>query len=175
MARHNIGVAIGIPEPFSSQLQDARERYGDPNAADIPPHLTLLPPTMVDALQLPVVEQHLRKVAAAAPRFRLHLRGSGTFRPVSPVVFVPVVEGEEPSRHLERAVRGGPIRRQLKFPYHPHVTIAHDVRAELLDRAFTEMATFSAAFDVASFQLFEQRSGVWRPLEEYAFPEPAEG
>jgi 2'-5' RNA ligase len=176
MRRHNIGVAIGIPEPHKSLLQDARERHGDPNAADIPPHLTLLPPTLVDALQLPLVEQHLRKVAARSAPFCLHLRGTGTFRPISPVVFVPVIEGEEDCRTLERAVRGtGPIRRQLTFPYHPHVTIAHDVRDALLDRAYDDLAAFDAKFEVGSFQLFEQRDSVWRPLEEYAFPVPAEG
>jgi 2'-5' RNA ligase len=175
MGRHNIGVAIGIPEPYKSQLQDARERHGDPNASDIPPHLTLLPPTVMDSLQMPLVEQHLKNVAHAATRFSLKLRGTGTFRPVSPVVFVPVVEGEAECRALEEQVRGGPIKRQLKFPYHPHVTIAHDVRAELLDRAFTSMASYEVDFPVESFQLFEQRSGVWRPLQEFWFPEAAEG
>jgi len=169
MSRRNIGVAIGIPEPYKTQLQDARERYGDPNAADVPPHVTLLPPTLIDGLQLPIVEQHLRKVAAARSPFELHLSGTGTFRPVSPVVFVTVAEGAGDCEEIERAVRGGPMRRQIRFPYHPHVTIAHDVRAELLDRAFTEMAGFGARFPVASFQLFEKVQDVWRPLEEYAF------
>ena len=169
MARHNIGVAIGIPEPFKSDLQDARERFGDPNAADIPPHVTLLPPTLVEGLQLPIVEQHLRKVAAARQPFSLHLRGTGTFRPVSPVVFVTVVAGGGDCEELEKAVRGGPVRRHVKFPYHPHVTVAHDVRPELLDRAFSEMAAFDAEFAVSSLQLFEKANDVWRPLEEYAF------
>ncbi|MDQ1703287.1 MAG: hypothetical protein QOF57_2539, partial [Frankiaceae bacterium] len=79
MARHNIGVAIGIPDPFKTQLQEARERYGDPNASDVPPHVTLLPPTLVEGLQLPIVEQHLRKVALARAPFDLLLRGTGTF------------------------------------------------------------------------------------------------
>ena len=169
MARHNIGVAIGIPEPYKSQLQDARERYGDPNSSDIPPHVTLLPPTMVEGLQMPIVEQHLRKVAASRRPFWLHLRGTGTFRPVSPVVFVTVAEGVGDCEEIEREVRGGPMRRQLKFPYHPHVTVAHDVRAELLDRAFSEMAVFDTAFEVAGFQLFEKTQDVWRPMEEYPF------
>ena len=167
MSRHNIGVAIGIPEPYKTQLQEARERYGDPNAADVPPHVTLLPPTTVDGLQLPLVEQHLRRVAAKQPSFSLHLRGTGTFRPVSPVVFVMVADGGSSCEQLEKSVRGGPLRRELKFPYHPHVTIAHDVRNALLERAFVEMATFEATFPVEGFQLFEQTNGVWRPLEDY--------
>jgi 2'-5' RNA ligase len=39
------------------------------------------------------VEEHLRKVALAEQPFELHLRGTGTFRPVSPVVFVQLAQG----------------------------------------------------------------------------------
>ena len=41
------GVAVTIPEPWSATLQRAREDFGDPMAAAIPPHVTLLPPTAV--------------------------------------------------------------------------------------------------------------------------------
>ncbi|MCU1592676.1 MAG: putative secreted protein, partial [Frankiales bacterium] len=37
MATRDIGVAIGIPEPYTSELQGWRERLGDPNASGIPP------------------------------------------------------------------------------------------------------------------------------------------
>ena len=33
-------------------------------------------------------------------------------------------------------MRSGPLERELKFPYHPHVTVAHDLPEEALDRAF---------------------------------------
>ena len=36
MARRDFGVAIGLPEPFTSELQEWRERLGDPNAAGHP-------------------------------------------------------------------------------------------------------------------------------------------
>ena len=45
MTRREFGVAIGLPEPIHSELQGWREKLGDPNAAAIPPHITLLPPT----------------------------------------------------------------------------------------------------------------------------------
>ena len=93
MARRDIGVAIGIPEPCTSELQGWRERLGDPNAADIPPHVTLLPPTTLTTDDLHAVEEHLREAAAGVEPFVMHLRGSGTFRPVSPVVFVTLAQG----------------------------------------------------------------------------------
>ena len=107
MRTRDIGVAIGIPEPYTAELQGWRERLGDPNAADIPPHVTLLPPTALHTEDLFAVEEHLRYVAEHSEPFVMHLRGSGTFRPVSPVVFVTLAQGISECELLERGVRSG--------------------------------------------------------------------
>ena len=170
MARRDFGVAIGLPEPFTSELQTWREHLGDPNAAGIPPHVTLLPPTALREEALVEVEEHLRLVAAQEEPFEMVLRGSATFRPVSPVVFVPVVKGLANCERLEVQVRSGPLERELKFPYHPHVTVAHDLPVDALDRAFDGLARYEATFTVWGFTLFEQdRHGVWRPQRDFAF------
>jgi len=170
MARRDIGVAIGLPEPYTSELQSWRERLGDPNAADIPPHVTLLPPTAVRTDDLHEVEDHLRQIAETSEPFMMHLRGSGTFRPISPVVFVPLVQGIGECERLELAVRSGPLLREVKFPYHPHVTVAHEVADPLLDKAFDELATYDARFRVWGFSLFEKGvDEVWRPQRDFAF------
>ena len=170
MARRDIGVAIGLPEPWTSELQGWRERLGDPKAADVPPHVTLLPPTAVPDAALEQVEDHLRAVAADEQAFSMTLRGSATFRPVSPVVFVSVVKGLADCERIEAKVRSGPLHRQLRFPYHPHVTVAHDLCEDALDRAFDELAHYEATFGVWGFTLFEQdRRGVWRPQRDFPF------
>jgi 2'-5' RNA ligase len=97
----DIGVAIGIPEPYGRELQGWREQLGDPNAKRIVPHVTLLPPTPVDPQTLPAIEEHLRSVAADELAFEIRLRGSATFLPVSPVVFVPLVQGISECERLE--------------------------------------------------------------------------
>ncbi|MDQ3502968.1 MAG: 2'-5' RNA ligase family protein, partial [Actinomycetota bacterium] len=107
MARRDFGVAVGIPEPWTSELQSWRERLGDPNAAGIPPHITLLPPTALSEDALHEVEEHLRVVAAGERPFELHLQGSGTFRPVSPVVFVPLAQGTTDCARVQTKVRTG--------------------------------------------------------------------
>jgi len=164
-----IGVSIEVPEPFGSRLQQARGAFGDPWAPLIPPHITLLGPTVVEPAEMPVVHEHLTKVAASHDPFTVHLRGTGTFRPVSDVVFVQVVQGISECEQLEKAVRSGPLAQELRFNYHPHVTVAHDVPAEALDRAFDELASFEAVFPVPSIQVFEHGDdGVWRPAT--AFP-----
>jgi 2'-5' RNA ligase len=170
MARREFGVAIGLPEPIHSELQAWRERLGDPNAESIPPHITLLPPTALSAAALADVEEHLRVVAAGEEPFDVHLRGSSTFRPVSPVVFVPLAVGISGCERVEGKVRAGPLARPLSFPYHPHVTVAHDLGEEMLDRAFAELASYDARFRVWGFTLFEQgRDEVWRPQRDFPF------
>jgi 2'-5' RNA ligase len=177
----SIGVAIGLPEPFNSELQRWRERLGDPNAARIPPHVTLLPPTDVPSDSLPAIEKHLLNVAINEQDFDIRLRGSATFRPVSPVVFVPLVQGISECEQLEADVRSGPLYRDIHFPYHPHVTVAHDLPADALDGAFGALARYEADFRVHGFSLFEQDAdGTWRPQRDFVFgggglPGPEEG
>ena len=176
MAGREIGVAIGIPEPYMSELQTWRERLGDPNAEDIPPHITLLPPMILGPADLSEVENHLRVIAAREQPFPLHLRGSGTFRPISPVVFVTLVRGVSDCARLEAQVRSGPLAREAAFPYHPHVTVAHDVGEPLLDRATEMLASYDAQFSVWGFTLFERGDdAVWRPQRDFPFGQALPG
>src|SRR3954454_9983225 len=131
MAKRTIGVSIAIPEPYGSELQGRRAGFGDPLADAIPTHVTLLPPTEVADEAMAEVEEHLRAVAAAEHPFDIHLRSTGTFRPTSPVVFVQVARGIPECERIEEAVRSGQLARDLPFPYHPHVTPAHHLRAEM--------------------------------------------
>ena len=65
------------------------------------------------------------------------IAGTGTFRPVSPVVYINVEEGFDSCVDLHEKLQTGPLQRDLPFSYHPHVTIAHDVAPESLDEAET--------------------------------------
>jgi 2'-5' RNA ligase len=165
-----IGVAIGIPEPYGAELQRWRERLGDPNAARIVPHITLLPPTVVGSGALPEIEEHLRRVAARFRSFQIRLRGSATFLPVSSVVFVPLVQGIAECEQIEAQVRSGPLTRPTEYSYHPHVTVAHDLPDDALYRAWTELTSFDASFEVWGFSLFEQGPDLhWRPQRDFSF------
>jgi 2'-5' RNA ligase len=163
-----IGVAIPIPEPWATQLQDYRTSVGDLTAEQIPTHITLIPPVEVADGHLGVVEEHLQGAARSVDGFDIHLRGTGTFRPVSPVVFVTVAEGISSCEVLAGAVRSGPLEVDLHFPYHPHVTVAHHLDDDALDRAFGELADFECRFTVESFCLYvhDDEAG-WQPTRYF--------
>jgi 2'-5' RNA ligase len=165
-----IGVALEIPEPWASYLQASREGFGDEQARAIPTHVTLLPPTPVAPAQMAEVTTHLEAVAGRLRSFEVLLEGTDTFRPVSPVVFVRVARGGGGCDAVQRAVRTGPLRRELTFPFHPHVTVAHHLDDDALDRAAKELSEFSARFTVAAFVLYEHGAdGVWRPRRQFRF------
>lgn len=164
-----VGVSIPIPAPFGPALQARRASYGDPLARDTPAHITLLGPTQVVSADLPDLERHLGTAARDVQPFVVVLRGTGTFRPLSDVVFVQVARGISGCEQLEQGIRKGSWGRELAFPYHPHVTVAHDVSEAALDRAFDELADYVATFEVASFQFYVQDgSGAWTPVHEFS-------
>lgn len=163
-----IGVSLAVPEPWGSRLQQFRVANGDTQGATIPTHVTLVPPVEVGTPRLSDVEQHLEQVAAARPAYRMHLRGSGTFRPVSPVVFVNLVEGISQTEQLATECRRGPLALELDFPYHPHVTVAHLDDDVLLDRAFEELGAFDCAFTVEAFHLYVHHADLgWKATRDY--------
>ncbi|MCB0907758.1 MAG: 2'-5' RNA ligase family protein [Nocardioidaceae bacterium] len=164
-----IGVALAIPEPWGRQLQDYRVSVGDDSAVGIPSHVTLMPPVETTTEELAEVRGHLADVAASFASFQVRLRGTGTFRPISPVVFVMVAEGISACEQLASQIREGPLDIDLQFPYHPHVTVAHHLDDEVLDRAFSDLADFECVFRAGAFHLYEhdERFG-WRPTTEFA-------
>ena len=170
--RSILGVAISVPEPHATVLTGWRRAVGDPQADLIWPHITLLPPTPVESRHLDQVEKHLAHAAAEATPFAMHLAGTGTFRPVSPVVFIQVARGVADCEVLEKTIRTGPLDRDLDFPYHPHVTVAHDVSADDLDWAYDGLSGFVARFWVDRFTLYERAAGAaWRRRRDFELGE----
>ena len=104
----------------------------------------------------------------------MHLRGTATFRPVSPVVFVQVVEGSTGCEALERSVRSGVLDRRscgsTTTRTSPSRTRCPD---EQLDAAFAGLADFDASFVVDSFHSYAHGDdGVWRPARDFTLTGP---
>jgi 2'-5' RNA ligase len=165
-----IGVVVDIPEPYREFLRSSRADFGDPLATAIPPHVTLLPPTDVAPGIDRAINDHLAAVTSVTAPFRITLNGTGSFRPVSPVVFVRVEEGGPQCDELQQLVRTGPLTRPLQFEYHPHVTVAHHLSDEALDHAQKSLADYRADFAVNGLGLYEHgRDGVWRLRRRFTF------
>jgi 2'-5' RNA ligase len=170
--QRTVGVAIGIPQPWGAELDAHRAWTGDPAAPMIPAHVTLLGPTVLPtgARLDHEIDRHLYAVALRCSPFGVHLRGTGTFRPVSPVVFVALAAGIAECERLAASVNSGPLQRELTYPYHPHVTVAHAVSEPAMDEVFDRLAGYTARFTVAHFTRYEHSGdGCWKPIRDYPF------
>lgn len=171
-----IGVTIEIPEPAAARIAEVRLQSGDPLAEVVRPHVTLLPPTSLDSRELVPALDHLYRVFARTSPFSVLLRGTATFRPTTPVVYVPLHEGGRACAKLAAAVRSGPLDVPLAYPYYPHVTAAHNVPDEALDRAAEQLSDIDFAFVVSRVGLDVQRpDGSWSPHTTFEFSASANG
>jgi 2'-5' RNA ligase len=169
-----IGITIPVPQPLAGLLESWRASFGDPMASVVPPHITLI--TTTPASDWDATIDHARAVAREQRPFRVRLHSTGSFRPVSPVVFLRIVEGFDECVALHTKLQKGPLERDLEFPFHPHVTVAHDVSDAGMDSAAEELQSFDAVFDVRSMGLYEHvPSGLWLLKEELHFGEVADG
>ncbi len=163
-----VGVILGFPREVAQELQKWRASFGDPMADVIPAHITLV--TTTPAQDWEATLEHVRDVARRQTPFKITISGTGSFRPVSPVVFLKVEDGFEECVGLHEQLQTGPLERDLPFPYHPHVTVAHDVAPESLDEAETVLKNYSATFPVVSMGLYEHDdNGIWQLREELDF------
>ncbi|MGF9660274.1 2'-5' RNA ligase family protein [Arthrobacter crystallopoietes] len=163
-----VGVVIAVPEPMAGELESWRASFGDPLAAVIPPHITLVTTTPVQDWE--ETARHVRRIARCQAPFRITLRGTGTFRPVSPVVFLRIAEGFDECVDLHGKLQSGPLQRDLEFSFHPHLTVAHDVSQAGMDAAEAKLADYASSFMVSSMGLYEHdQSGVWILREELSF------
>ncbi|WP_103062175.1 2'-5' RNA ligase family protein [Actinomyces qiguomingii] len=162
-----LGVTIALPEPWAARVRSVRLAVGDPHGNAVPPHVTLLPPTAVEKADLAAVTAHVSRVAARTAPFAMRAAGVGTFRPVSPVVFLDVAEGGAVIDALQQELRAadGPLHAPLRFPFHPHITIAHEVDDAALDRAVSAARNIAASFVVDRIHLQRLASdGSWASL-----------
>ncbi|THJ67925.1 2'-5' RNA ligase family protein [Arthrobacter echini] len=165
-----VGITIPVPEPLAGTLETLRASFGDPMAALVPPHITLI--TTTPASDWGATIDHVRQVAREQQPFEVRLHGTGSFRPVSPVVFLRLVRGAGECADLHTRLQSGPLERDLAFDFFPHVTVAHDVSDAGMDEAERTLATFEASFRVQSMGLYEHvPSGLWKLREELNFGE----
>jgi 8-oxo-dGTP pyrophosphatase MutT (NUDIX family)/2'-5' RNA ligase len=168
-ATARLGVIVLLPEPVAAHVQAWRRALRDPARDLIPPHLTLVPPQVVEApAGREAAVALIEKAALITAPGMIELHGAATFLPQSPVAFLVVTAGEPVLRALERALRAPPLD-QRSFPFHPHVTVAQDRPAAELEAAVRDLQSFRAAFPLPEVTLTEEdERGSWRVVHQAA-------
>jgi 2'-5' RNA ligase len=157
-----------VPSPLRERLLQVRRACGDPQAEAFPPHITVIPPTAVSRSALPAMLDRIETRIGQCGPFNVRLRGAGTFRPVTPVVFAKLVEGAGACAALESQVREAIGHPEGRFPYEPHVTVAQDATDAVLDQAENAIGDLDEGFAVDALEVcLLQPDAVWQPLRRF--------
>lgn len=148
-----LGVVVAVPEPWVSLITQARLGLGDESAAKVPAHITIMPPLAVPSDEREAVFSHLARVAKRHHSFRITIRGTGSFLPTSPVVYLEVAKGARQCADLADDVRCGPLHYDLRFPYRAHITLAQGLPEPRLRQAEALGKDFEASWLVPGFRL----------------------
>ena len=174
MPKARLGVALLVPPPYDRSVDALRLAVGDPALTRIPPHLTLVPPVNVREDRLDDGLRVLRDAASATTPFELVLGPPTTFLPVNPVLYLDVSGDVEALLALRDRVFTEPLRRELTWPFVPHVTVADEAPPERIEAALAAMASFRVHVAFDRVHLLQEGPGrVWAPIADAPFAEPA--
>src|SRR5258708_2764542 len=118
-----------IPEPLAGFLDRLRQELV-PNCF-LRAHVTMLPPRPLSTTP----EAAWQVVKSLVPRFapfEIQLGNIEVF-PVSDVIYVNVTAGSEELQRMHEALNVDGFKRKEDFPYHPHVTLAQELKSDEVD------------------------------------------
>ncbi len=169
---NSLGVVISMPPALDAELGAWRESYAGPGNGVVPAHITLVSGRARRSWA--EAAEHVRKIARTATPFTVRLLGTGTFAPVSPVVYLNLERGAGRCIELHEQLLAGPVEHLPQFEFRPHLTVAHDLDPDTMARAAAEMAGFEAQLEVTSIGLYDYAGGGWALHEELTFGEDGE-
>jgi 2'-5' RNA ligase len=157
-----IGIVIVVPEPWAQEILDWRMGLGDPYSDRMPTHITLVAPTKLPRSRMDALLTELATAMTSEQPFEVTIGPVGTFRPVSPVVFLHAHDRHDELARLEQRVRQLVTDQLPMHPFVPHVTIAMNVGDGLLDAAAHALSDLIATWWVAEVVVFERDDqGYW--------------
>ena len=130
-----------IPEPLAGFLDRLRQELV-PNCF-LRAHVTVLPPR-------PIADHEqawraIQQLAQCFSPFEVRMTDIEVF-PVSDVIYVEVGKGNEQLRQMHDALAADGLGSEEQFAYHPHVTLAQDLKPDELDELVTVARTRWAEF-----------------------------
>ena len=118
-----------IPEPLAGFLDHLRQELV-PNCF-MRAHVTILPPRPL-ATSPEAAWEGIRKLAQQFAPFEIQLAGIDVF-PVSDVIYVRIAGGSGELKQMHDALHAGALQGPEDFPYHPHVTLAQELKSDEVD------------------------------------------
>jgi len=118
-----------IPEPLAGFLDKLRQELV-PNCF-LRAHVTILPPRPICASPEAVWET-VRTLAPLFPPFEVEMTQVEVF-PVTDVIYVGIGRGREEMRNMHAALNAQGFLCHEPYPYHPHVTLAQDLKGDEVD------------------------------------------
>lgn len=163
-----------LPADVAHQVDALRLACDDPALGQVPPHLTLVPPVNVREEDVAGALDIVRTAAAVTAPLLLEIGPVGCFLPSSPVLLLHVGGPDLDRLSLLRdRLRQGPLRRDVSWPFVPHVTLADGAAERRIAAAVEALAGYAATAGVDSVHLLEQGPGrVWTPMAEVPFGGP---
>ena len=128
-------LVIYIPDPLGGFLDDLRRELVpsyNPHA-----HVSVLPPRSL-AVDWQAASEQARSIIESRPPFDVELTRLDMF-PVTEVLYLEVGAGASQLREMNHAMNAGALHFPEPFVYHPHITLAQEVRHEDVP-ALSEMA-----------------------------------
>ena len=169
MPRRRLGVVLLLPEPVRTHVEGIRLGLGAD--VQIPPHITLVGPVMVDD---DAVDDAIETVRAAcltqATPLSITIGPSRTFLPINPVVYLAVSGDVDAIATLHDTCRQGPLELADEYDFTPHVTLIDGGSDEFVNAGATATSAFSATMFVRGAAILEFGDDkIWRPIADAPF------
>lgn len=170
MAGHLLCIAIPVPEPWGSVLDDARRRL-QPNRRHMAAHITIIPPFRVSDEAFDSTLRDVSRDIAAFEPFSIHLRGTATFDEGSTTVFLRVAGGSDECARLRECLdsKVGTGPDASRHPMVPHVTIVNRADAATTAAATAEFDEFEARFKADRVFVYELGAEGWTVVRVAGF------
>jgi hypothetical protein len=117
-----------IPEPLAGFLDGLRQELV-PNCF-LRAHVSVLPPRPLSSPE--AAWEQVRTLAKKFAPFEIQLGGIDVF-PVSDVIYIQIAAGSETLKHMHDRMNAGTLAVREDFPFHPHVTLAQELKPDEVD------------------------------------------
>ncbi len=168
--RRLLSVALLPAEELSLRIDAVRQLLADPRLADLPSHLTLVPPMSLDPTRAEAVRSVLRSAAGAVSPFSLSLGPVESFAPRTPTLHLRVDGDLAELGELRERLRVDPLDRPSPHTFRPHVTLMQRAEPGLTDAARDLLVGEVGEWSVDSVVLLERLTtddrAVWCPIVE---------